>query len=104
MFENATALVLAGSRTTSDTLGALTYLLITHPDCLRRATDEVRSNFKSTDELTLESVSSLPYLQAAISETFRRRPAGPFGLPRIIPEGGATIDGKSVPQNVCLSS
>jgi benzoate 4-monooxygenase len=67
--------------------------------------------YESKDEIaSYDVVKDLPYLNAIISETLRYRPTSSFGLPRLVPEGGATICGEffkggtvlSVPS--CISS
>jgi cytochrome P450 len=65
-------------------------------------TDEVRQAFQSEDEITFNAVSSLPYLKACIEEGLRLYPPTPGGLPRTVPEGGATVCGTYVPEKVCL--
>jgi cytochrome P450 len=78
----------------------VTYFLLDNPHCLAKATQEVRSAFKSEDEITLISVQTLSYMLECLTETLRLYPPIPIGLPRATPEGGATIDGVVVPENV----
>lgn len=59
LVHNSNILILAGSETTATLLSGATYLLTTHPDKLARVTNEVRSAFKSEDEITLSSVGNL---------------------------------------------
>jgi cytochrome P450 len=51
-------------------------------------------------------VSTLPYLDACIKETFRIHPSTGFMMERVVPAGGAVINGSFVPQGtiVCCSS
>jgi hypothetical protein len=63
-------------------------------------TEEVRSTFTSDEEITLTSVGGLKYMLACLNEGLRSYPPVPFGLPRIVPRGGATISGMAVPENV----
>jgi cytochrome P450 len=69
---------------------------------MKKLTDEVRQAFQSEDEITFNAVSSLPYLKACIEEGLRLYPPTPGGLPRTVPEGGATVCGTYVPEKVCL--
>jgi cytochrome P450 len=93
----AVALMLAGSDTTPSILCGLNYLLLAHGAVLAKLAAEIRSSFKSDEEITLESVFRLEYLGACIDEGFRVYPAAPIGLPREVPIGGASICGSFVP-------
>lgn len=57
--ENANLLIIAGSETTATVLCGVTWLLTTHPDKLAKLVAEVRSTFKSDEEINLISVGSL---------------------------------------------
>jgi len=94
---NAFVLVLAGSETTATTLSGTTYLLLEHRDILHRVTEEVRSSFKSVDEITYSSVSKLTYMLAVLNEALRHYPPVTSGLVRQVPPGGAQIAGHFVP-------
>jgi cytochrome P450 len=103
---NATFMVLttAGSETTATTLcGAMNYLTI-HPEKLSILASEIRSKFQVLEDITLDSVQNLPYLNAVIQEALRLCPAIPWVLPRIVPEGGDTVCGTWLPGGVssCL--
>lgn len=56
---NANVLLIAGSETTATLLCGATFLLTSHPKILAKLTREVRSSFKSEDEITLTSVGNL---------------------------------------------
>ncbi|OBR09484.1 Isotrichodermin C-15 hydroxylase [Colletotrichum higginsianum IMI 349063] len=88
---NAAVLVLAGSETTSTTLSGATYLLLKHPDALRKVTQEVRSSFKDGSEVNINSVGKLSYMSAVISETLRMYPAVLSGSVRVVPPQGGRI-------------
>lgn len=66
--------------------------------------DEVRSTFRTEDEITLHSVQRLDYMLACLNETFRYYPPVTNGMPRVTPKEGAIIGGRLVPGNVsgCL--
>ncbi|KAF2095866.1 cytochrome P450 [Rhizodiscina lignyota] len=97
MLNNASVLVLGGSETTATVLSAATCLLLQHPDKLNKATQEIRSAFADTSEITLFSVSQLDYMLAVLDEAQRIYPAVPRPAVRITPNGGATVCGKFVP-------
>ncbi|TVY81603.1 Cytochrome P450 monooxygenase radP [Lachnellula suecica] len=102
---NSRVLLTAGSETTATNLCGVTWYLLTQTDILHRVRDEVRTAFKSADEITLRSVSTpgrLPYLDALVQETFRCYSSLPATLPRITSQGGAIIDGDYVPGNVSV--
>ncbi|GAP90553.1 putative cytochrome P450 [Rosellinia necatrix] len=103
MTMNATVLVVAGSETTATLLSGATFLLTTHPEVLKKLEQEVRSAFKSDDEITLTSVGNLSYMLACLNESLRRYPPVVTGLPRLTPKGGATIDDTFVPEGTIVS-
>lgn len=94
------SLFIAGSETTATLLCGVTYLLTVNPAALKKLTEEVRSVFKSEDEIDLMSVSKLPYMLACLDEAMRMYPPAPVMLPRIVPKGGTTIVGEYVAENV----
>ncbi|KAI1822020.1 putative cytochrome P450 monooxygenase [Xylaria intraflava] len=100
---NASVLIFAGSETTATALCGVTYFLTTHPEILKKLEQEVRSAFKSDDEITLTSVSKLSYMLACLDESLRCYPPVATGFPRQVPEGGVMIDGKFVPQGTVVS-
>ncbi|KAI0116322.1 cytochrome p450 monooxygenase [Nemania sp. FL0031] len=100
---NAAVLVLAGSETTATLLSGAVYLLGMYPDVLEKVVREVRTAFKSEDEIDLLSVSGLSYMLACLNETFRLYPPVPIGLPRVMPKGGGTVAGHWVPQDTAVS-
>ncbi|KAI1433355.1 cytochrome P450 [Xylaria sp. CBS 124048] len=99
----ASLLILAGSETTATLLSGATFFLTTYPDILEKLVHEVRTSFKSGDEITLTSVGGLTYMLACLNESLRCYPPIASGLPRQVPEGGATIDGKFVPEGTIVS-
>jgi cytochrome P450 len=64
MAANAALLIVAGSETTATLLSGATYLLTKNPDTLRKLEQEVRSAFKSDEEITFQSVGHLSYVSA----------------------------------------
>ena len=74
MVGNANILIIAGSETTATLLSGATYLLLQNPAKLAQLQREVRSAFKSTDDISFASVAKLPYLHAVIEESFESGP------------------------------
>lgn len=99
MIDNIRLLAGAGAETTGTTLASATYLLCTHPEVLQKLNSEVRSAFKSEDEIDFNSVQSLKVLPAVISETMRVHPPVPAAFSRVTPAGGG---GQWSSANTCV--
>jgi cytochrome P450 len=99
---NAALLIQAGSETTATVLSAAVYYLGTHPVWKQKLKEEVRTAFPTEASITFQSASHLPFLNAVIEESLRLFPPTPGIGPRIVPPGGASIDGNFVPQGVSL--
>lgn len=93
----------AGSETTSITLTAWTYLILTHKTTYDRLATEIRSKFASSEEIKVDTVMTLPYLGATLNEALRLFPPGAVAMQRVVPSGGATIDGHYVPAGTTVS-
>lgn len=102
LIANSEILIIGGSETTATLLSGVTYYLLTNPDKLQKLTAEVRSAFKSEDEINIVSVNKLTYMLACLDEGLRMYPPIANGLPRVVPKGGANIIGTYVPENVGL--
>ncbi|KAH7065480.1 cytochrome P450 [Macrophomina phaseolina] len=100
---NASTLIIAGSETTASLLSGVTFLLLKHPHALAKLTEEVRSAFKSEDDININSVGQLKYMLACLDEALRLYPPTPVGLPRVVSKGGATIVGNYVPENTVVA-
>ena len=104
LYENALALVVAGSETTATLLSGVTYYLCKHPQVLEKVQNEVRTAFKQDNEITPTTVNSLEYMIAVLSETLRIFPPSGFGFPRIISsKGGQSVAGHWVPKTTRCS-
>jgi cytochrome P450 len=100
MGENANILIVAGSETTATLLSGTTFWLLKNPEMYRKLVKEIRSAFQAESDITLQKVSQLPYLLAALKEGLRMFPPVPSGLPRVTPDGGAFVDGTWLPEKV----
>jgi len=96
---NAGLFMVAGTETTATLLSGLTYLLLTHPDSMKKLVNEIRGAFTSSDNISMEAIAGLPYLNACIKEALRKYPPVPVGLPHRTPADGSTICGQYVPPN-----
>jgi averantin hydroxylase len=103
MVANASVIVLAGSETTATLLAGTTYLLLKHPEIYKKLNEEVRTAFKSEDEINFMSVGRLEYMLAVLDEAMRVYTPVPNMGNRVVPACGATIEGKWVPGGVCIS-
>ncbi|MCJ1394081.1 hypothetical protein MMC18_006959 [Xylographa bjoerkii] len=95
---NAASLIVAGGETSSGILAGTTYLLLSHPEHHARLVREIRSACPTPADLTVATLTKLPFLQAVLDEAFRVYPPGLQGQPRKIPPGGGEIAGYRVPE------
>ncbi|POR38324.1 Uncharacterized protein TPAR_01461 [Tolypocladium paradoxum] len=100
--ENGSVLIIAGSETTATLLTGAIFLLTTHRDALDRLTKEVRGEFDNEDDITLSSVNRLTYMLAVLKESLRCYPPIAIAAPRVVPPGGASIAGYTVPQGTVV--
>ncbi|PWY74267.1 cytochrome P450 [Aspergillus eucalypticola CBS 122712] len=96
ILETAIILIIAGSETAATFLSGFTYYLLKHPRAYKRVVAEIGSNFSTMDEITIIATQDMQYLAAVEDEAFRMYPP-PNAFPRIVPRGGAEIDGGWVP-------
>ncbi|KAK5991781.1 Cytochrome P450 monooxygenase lcsI [Cladobotryum mycophilum] len=78
-------LTIAGSETTATTLSGTINYLVNNPDKLEALAREVRGQFASLEDITLDGLRTLPYLDAVLREGLRLCPPIPFMLPRRVP-------------------
>lgn len=98
IFTNASLLILAGSETTATLLSGLTYHLLRNQTAYKKLIHEIRSTFRTSKDITLQSTQALPYLSAVLEEALRIYPPAPSAFPRVVPPGpGELIDGQHVP-------
>ena len=92
----------AGSETSATTMSASTWFLLNNPDKMQRLKKELRDVFKRADEITVPSVSNLPFLEAVLKEAMRIHPPAAVALPRYV-DRPVTIAGHQVPTGVSAS-
>lgn len=104
MYSNASTFMIAGTETTATQLSGLTYQLLKNPKTMEKLTAEIRAAFASREDITMQSLAQLEYLNACLEEGLRFYPPVAVGMPRITPEPGATVCGQFVPAGVstCL--
>lgn len=65
--------------------------------------DEAALGGKLSDMITYNEAQSLPYFQASLKEAMRLRPAVGLNISRLVPEGGAIIDGTWYPGGTAVA-
>ncbi|KAF3798974.1 Cytochrome P450 monooxygenase aclL [Colletotrichum gloeosporioides] len=94
---------IAGSETAATALSCITYYLHHNSSILEQLRQEIRDSFRSYEEINDASTTGLKLLNAVILEGMRMYPPLPFPLPRVVPQGGDTVDGHFIPAG-CLPS
>ncbi|KAG6358365.1 hypothetical protein INS49_014249 [Diaporthe citri] len=100
---NMALFISAGTDTTATALTGWTYFVCTHPEVYSRLIDEVRGALVTEEDVRWEKVKDLRYLEATIHEALRLFPPSPASQQRIVPPGGATIDGYYVPAGMTVA-
>ncbi len=75
---NVSTMLIAGEDTTAHSIAWLLHLLHQNPDSLAKAVAEVTVLASEPAQYTLESMDSLVYLDACITESMRLKPVAPF--------------------------
>ena len=87
------SLITAGSETMATALSGITNCLLHSPDMYSRLVQEIRDSFSNEGEITADSASKLPFLNAVINEGLRLCPPVALGMPRVVPPGGSEVCG-----------
>ncbi|ORY09416.1 cytochrome P450 [Clohesyomyces aquaticus] len=72
-------LIEAGSETTSATINNCIYLMLSNPDCVRLAHEELDRVVGTDRTPNFEDEPNLPFIRGIIKETLRMRPINKFG-------------------------
>ncbi|KAL1625079.1 hypothetical protein SLS56_007506 [Neofusicoccum ribis] len=78
MKANANLFMVAGSETTATFLSGFLYNMLMSPVKMEKLVAEVRSSFRSEEELTIENIQALKYLAACFDESLRQRQFTPL--------------------------
>ncbi|KAH9903950.1 cytochrome P450 [Xylariomycetidae sp. FL2044] len=102
---NSTYVILtnAGSETTATALTGTLNSLVQNKDKLDNVVREVRHHFRTGEEITLEALQQLPYLNGVLKEGLRLSPPISWVLPRRVPSGGSKVCGIWLPENTRVS-
>ncbi|KAI5803642.1 cytochrome P450, partial [Geopyxis carbonaria] len=93
---HSSSLIFGGSETVANALTCSMYCLSKYPTAYQKLATEVRNAFHSAEEITPNTTTKLPYLNAVINETLRIYPPVATGGYRISP--GAMVGGYYVPK------
>lgn len=91
-------LIFAGTDSTGMNLATICFMLAKHPECYQRLREEIMDAKPTEPDL-----QSLPYVQGVVREGLRLSMANPSRLPRLVPAGGWTFKGTSLPEGTAVS-
>lgn len=94
-------LIVAGSDTTAVTLTYLIWAVLKDPALQRDIEAEVAG---LSPDLGLDELKCATLLNSAIEEALRLYGAAPGSLPRVVPRGGTTINGYTIPGGIVVST
>lgn len=97
---NASLFIVAGSDSVATVLTGTIFYLMQHPEIKRKLTDEVRTTFRTEDEINAQSVARLPYMLACLDETNRIYPTILTGQAVIVPPEGDVVGKDWIPGGV----
>jgi cytochrome P450 len=92
--------IVGGSETSATVLTGLFSHISRDEQIRRRLSNEIRERFKTEDDLDIDTIEELPYLEAVLQEGLRVCNPVPCGLPRVVPPGGDTYCGHFLPAGV----
>ncbi|KAJ8068151.1 hypothetical protein OCU04_003722 [Sclerotinia nivalis] len=103
--ENAIGdIMIAGSETVATTLTSILYHLVRNADAHKVLTSEVRGAFKNGNDITIQAVTNMEFLNAVINEAMRLCPSLPMVLPRMVNEPGIEVCGYWLPAGTLVNS
>ncbi|KAF9890363.1 hypothetical protein FE257_006030 [Aspergillus nanangensis] len=106
VFAAAVTNVGAGAETVSASLQTFVYYLLRNPvylERLRKEIDAAQARGELSPVLQYSEAQKLPYLQACIKEAYRYHSPIGTNLPRVVPKGGLTIQGRYFQEGTILS-
>ncbi|KAI9652378.1 MAG: hypothetical protein M1831_006856 [Alyxoria varia] len=95
---NAFSLPIAGSESTASALAGAVFYILCNTHVYEKLVEEIRGGFAEEKDITIASVTNLPYMEAVLTETLRLYPPVAITNPRVVPgPHGENIDGAHVP-------
>ncbi|KAJ5622904.1 hypothetical protein N7490_011509 [Penicillium lividum] len=88
--------IAAGSDSIASTMHSFCWQILANPQIHRKLVAELL-DAPLSPVIQYEEAISLPYFQACLQETMRLQPALSHNMPRVVPDGGATVDGTFLP-------
>ncbi|KAH6663130.1 cytochrome P450 [Halenospora varia] len=102
LYSNSALLVMAGTETSATTLAGTIYHLARNQHVLIPLQKEIRTTFASEKDMTFRAVSEISNLLAVLHESMRMYPSVAVTNPRRVPEGGAYVAGKWLPEKTTV--
>lgn len=102
IYSTVSLLVLAGSETSASTCTAAIWFSLKKSPVMETLKEEIRNAFTRLEDITVASVSSLPYLHAVLQESLRMHTNEPVALPRLVDRPGMRICGRIIPEGVSM--
>ena len=99
--------IFAGADTTAISLRSIFYYLCKNPRCYTQLVDEIdsmNSEGRLSEVVSFAESNHMLYLQACMKEAMRLHPAVGMLLERLVPEGGAMIAGKWIPEGTIVGA
>lgn len=100
IYSNIKIFTVGALGTMTHLLTATTFYLATNPEKMARLAGELRTAFAVEDDINLDGVMVLPYLNAVIHESMRMRPPTPMLFPREVAAGGDSVLDRFIPAGV----
>ncbi|KAK7917480.1 cytochrome P450 [Apiospora marii] len=94
-------LVVAGYEPIASQIYGTIMFSVLEPECLKILTQEIRAAFKAYDDIQVNDLESLQFLNASLMETLRITVLQSSGQARLSP--GAMVDGHFIPKDVNVS-
>ena len=93
-------IIVGGSESSATALTGIFNHLAKSAHIMGRLSAEIRGKYRKEEDITIDSIEDLPYLNAVLNEGLRICNPIPGGLPRVVPEGGDTYCGVYLPEGI----
>ncbi|KAL2808543.1 cytochrome P450 [Aspergillus granulosus] len=103
IIDESVLFMFVGTDTTAYALSLGVYLLLTHPEPLRKLKSELRKAEPAIRSQDWTRIQKLPYLAVVIEEVLRISCPVPGLLPRVVPPQGCFVGSKFIPGGTVIS-